>query len=864
MDHDVAVLDGSLVSDAVDSQAGFGALETARGRLPLTALAVEARIVGLIAETRMRQTFRNSLDEPLEATYIFPLPDRAAVTRFRLHVAGRTVDGELKERGQARGEYDAAIAKGHRAAIAEEDRSGVFQLRVGNLPPREEAIVELTMVGPVPVADGEATFRFPLVVAPRYTPGIPLDGPSVGSGTTPDTDQVPDASRVTPPVLLPGFPNPVALSLTVELDPASVAAGDPDWARRIRSSLHSVVTAEGPPWTVSLRPGERLNRDFLLRYPVAQESLATSLYCHAAAGERPGTFALTLFPPAGQNVEKPAPRRIVFLLDRSGSMSGWKMVAARRALGRMIDTLLDQDQFTVVAFDTVIERPPHASRGLVAGSDRERWKMLEWLGTVDARGGTEMGLALQDALGLIPQDTDSQRSILVLITDGEVTGEDAILRTLGRRGQPSLPRIFTIGIDRAVNAGFLRKLADYGQGDCELVESEDRLDQAMDRIHRSIGTPLLTQVRVETLDGELVADSLAPGRVPDLYVDRPLTLFGRHRSNHEALRLRVQALDAAGRPWQQEVTGQAAPENLLVGMWGRAKVRDLEDEYAAGQARDTKALMARIVQVSLESRVLSRFTAYVAADNSDVVNPGGRPQEIVQPVEFPDGWDSRAKGLGALPPSARRSSLALCDVVCDAISPTLAASPDLDDETYACFDMLIDDTTPLAPGGGYPARARQMLSRLSSPSGESPASPPCDPAQSADETRGAVVPDLDRLLEEAIRLGASEISIALDRKRIRIQFLISGKWTVHASSLPASWDEWLKAIKRRMGIDPASQSWPQHGELRWQNFALSVVITRARKQETVSIQIPLGAAGTGGSPDAGPTAAEKRTRFWTC
>ena len=111
-----------------------------------------------------------------------------------------------------------------------------------------------------------------------------------------------------------------------------------------------------------------------------------------------------------------------------------------------------------------------------------------------------------------------------------MTGEDAILRTLGRLGQQSLPRIFTVGIDRAVNAGFLRKLADFGQGDCELVESEDRLDEAMDRIHRLIGTPLLTQVRVEAIDGELVADSLAPGRVPDLYVDRPLTIFGRHRA----------------------------------------------------------------------------------------------------------------------------------------------------------------------------------------------------------------------------------------------------------------------------------------------------------------------------------------------
>ena len=128
--------------------------------------------------------------------------------------------------------------------------------------------MELTLVSPLPVADGEATFRFPLVVAPRYTPGVPLDGPSVGSGVTPDTDQVPDASRVTPPVLLPGFPNPVALSLEVELDPAGIAADGEDWSQQIRSSLHSIITNSGPPWKICLQPGERLNRDFILRYPV--------------------------------------------------------------------------------------------------------------------------------------------------------------------------------------------------------------------------------------------------------------------------------------------------------------------------------------------------------------------------------------------------------------------------------------------------------------------------------------------------------------------------------------------------------------------------------------------------------------------
>ena len=159
---------------------GFGALETSRGVLPLAGLEVRGRVTGLLAETRLRQRFVNGFEEPLEATYVFPLPARAAVTRFRLMVAGRVIEGELKERGQARREYGEAVRQGHRAAIAEEERPEIFTLRVGNLPPGEEAVVELTMVAPLQVDAGEATFRFPLVVAPRYIPGTPLGGQGGG------------------------------------------------------------------------------------------------------------------------------------------------------------------------------------------------------------------------------------------------------------------------------------------------------------------------------------------------------------------------------------------------------------------------------------------------------------------------------------------------------------------------------------------------------------------------------------------------------------------------------------------------------------------------------------------------------------
>ena len=168
-------------------EAGFGACGL-RGHLPLVSMDVNARIDGLLSRVTMRQAFVNSFDEPLEATYIFPLPDRSAVTGFRMEVAGRVIEGVLQERAGAR-RVRPSDRRGKRAAIAEEDRPGVFKLRVGNMMPGERATVELSLCGVLPYAVGEVTFRFPLVVAPRYIPGTPLPGPSVGEGTALDTER---------------------------------------------------------------------------------------------------------------------------------------------------------------------------------------------------------------------------------------------------------------------------------------------------------------------------------------------------------------------------------------------------------------------------------------------------------------------------------------------------------------------------------------------------------------------------------------------------------------------------------------------------------------------------------------------------
>jgi len=184
---------GTVPAAEPDADAGLGALATSRGNLPLDAVDVRAAVCGMSASVELTQGFRNPFDVPLEATYIFPLPARAAVTAMRLECAGRVVEGVLKERAQAREDYDQAIADGKRAAIAEEERPDVFTMRVGNIPPGERVTVRLTLSQPLPYADGDVTFRFPLVVAPRYIPGSPLDCAGhneyapAGRGTAPET-----------------------------------------------------------------------------------------------------------------------------------------------------------------------------------------------------------------------------------------------------------------------------------------------------------------------------------------------------------------------------------------------------------------------------------------------------------------------------------------------------------------------------------------------------------------------------------------------------------------------------------------------------------------------------------------------------
>jgi Ca-activated chloride channel family protein len=664
----------------------FGALETAQGMLPLTDLGLNGIVRGLDYSVSLTQVFKNPYAQPLEATYIFPLPARAAVSAFVMTTSQRRVVGELQERGQARANYDRAISQGKQAAIAEEERPETFTMRVGNIPAGESVTIELTLQGPLSCVDESAIFRFPLVVAPKYIPGVVLDGENVGDGTAQDTDRVPDASRISPPVLLPGYPNPVRLSIEFELE------SDLFQVDELESTLELFLDDRNKTKLVYLPQPGGINHDFVLRFPFGKDKLRSNLEIQPLE-EGKSVFCMTFVPPAGLTA-KVHPKQVVVLLDRSGSMEGWKMGAARRTCARIIDSFKPEDKFSLIAFDDSCDeiRPAGYPNGLIQASDRNRYQYGLALQSVEARGGTEILAALQTAIAALSgngqaaaepdgklrgvrafnpsQDDPNIEKHIILVTDGQVGNEREVVRYLAKNAAPKNIKVSTVGIDQAVNAVFLEDMAKATNGLAQVVLSEEELDRSMTSLCRRIGSPVLSGIQLVGANAsELVFQH------NDVYPGIATRIYGVLKGAVPAS-LEISATQADGKPFQADLKPVAVGQRLgaLRSLWGRERLLQFEHELNVGKSGALSA--AQITEFSLKYGVLCRYTAFLAVDHErELPKDSGEMIQVVQAVETPAGWAEQVVG--------RRSSSMFGSVSKKMVSqaaPVCAPEPEFQEE----------------------------------------------------------------------------------------------------------------------------------------------------------------------------------------
>ncbi len=610
---------------------------------PALATDVDISVNGLIARTKITQRFENPSQAWVEGVYVFPLPDNSAVDTLRMQIGDRFIEGQIKERQEARRVYEAARDAGQRASLIEQGRPNMFTNSVANIGPGETVIVQIEYQEMIRYDGAQFHLRFPMVVGPRFIP--PVDAQLVSYGTAENTqivyrDPVPDADRITPPVLHPtqGQQNPI--DLTVYLN-----AGIP--IEQIRSAHHDIKVKredENGAKISFVHQDEVANRDFELVWQTKSGNKPlTALFKETRDGKT--YIAGFVVPPKDSAAEARQSRETIFVIDNSGSMGGASILQAKESLLYALTTLVEGDRFNVIRFDdttdSVFRTPQLVSGQSIAVAKR-------YIENLEAEGGTMMLPALQSALNDTSVEIDDEERLrqVVFLTDGAIGNEaqlfEEIDRSLGRS------RLFTVGIGSAPNSYFMSRAARLGRGTFTHIGSERQVKERMAALLSKLSAPVMTGVSVSTRDA--AAAEIWPNPLPDLYAGEPIVFTAMVAEEAPRFTIRGQTLKGA---WSTRLSVKdAETASGVARIWARNKIASLEEWRFQGANLTT--IDTQVLAVALEHDLVTRLTSLVAVDH-DVARPAQTRLETQDvPLNLPEGWDFD-KVFGEQVPTRRAS-----------------------------------------------------------------------------------------------------------------------------------------------------------------------------------------------------------------
>ncbi|MEZ4233991.1 MAG: VIT domain-containing protein, partial [Polyangiaceae bacterium] len=608
---------------------------TERARVPLKHTHVSARITEFVAEVEVRQTYENTAANPIEVLYVFPLPENSAVNHLHMQIGERKINAEIKKRAEARRTYEKAKREGHTAALLEQERPNVFTQSVANIPPKSAIEVVVRYVQDLSYDAGWYEFVFPMVVGPRYMPGEALGGPQSGKGTHADTTRVTDASRISPPYVGQGKRSGHDISLEVVAN-----AGQP--LTDIDVPTHQVEKQARSDGSLRLALKDQAsvpNRDFVFRYRVADDRPRATLFTSNESG--PGYFSLVIQPP-GVDVDALVGRReLIFVVDVSGSMNGLPLSLSRDAIRQALGGLRPLDTFNVITFAS-------GTRQLFDSAQPANSATLQqaqnFVSTLRAGGSTEMAKAIDAALA--PRVTPGRNRYVFFLTDGFVGNESELIEkgerfTRAATSKDAQARVFTMGVGSSPNRNLIDGLSKAGRGVATYVSSREDPLGAVNRFYHVIDQAILTDLHIEW--GGMTPRNVTPNQVPDLFASHALALHGEY-TKAPARAPKISAR-AGKQRYEIEVVRRAPAlgdraEKVLGSLWARGQISDYEEQLRSGQGRDRAE--ASITKLGLEFDLVTRYTSFVAVDESQVVQ--GPLSSMMQPVDGPEGVDVGAAG----------------------------------------------------------------------------------------------------------------------------------------------------------------------------------------------------------------------------
>ena len=584
--------------------------------LPLQHTAVDAAIAGHVGTVRVKQQFANPFDTKIEAVYVFPLPEKAAVTEFLMVIGDRTIRGILREKEEAEAIYRAARDQGYQASLLVQHRPNVFEQKVANIEPGKAIDVDITYFHTLAYKDGWYSFVFPTVVGPRFNPpGHPDPVHALPRGGRTET---PGGTALE--YLAPAERSGHDLGITVRID-AGVRIEE-------LKSTHEITVERDGPATATVQLANRTtipNRDFVLDFRIAGETVKSNLMTYTDQETGQGYFSLMMIPPIDTAQVSRRPMEMVFVIDCSGSMEGRPLAQAKQAIATALGLLNPEDTFQIIRFS---EDASQFGREPVPATEENLAAARRYLANLNSQGGTMMVEGIKAALDF-PHNPSRYRFVSFM-TDGYIGNEAEILAEVHRRIGNA--RIFSFGVGESVNRYLMERMAKVGRGAVAYLGLNDSAEEVMGAFFERVSRAALTDVEIDW--GGMTVSDTYPSRTPDLFVGRPLVVAGRFRGEPAQINISG-TVHGARHTFVVEAAEAGSAGPFLAKVWARANIAELADRQVTigdphGELRDN------IRRIALQHQLASDYTSFVAVDSSEVTG-GEYGVTVHQAVPVPEG-----------------------------------------------------------------------------------------------------------------------------------------------------------------------------------------------------------------------------------